>query len=76
MLTTFFGQSKIYPQKAKLKRINFRDGVILEDTSYFLLLPSVGPADEGNYSCSAVNSIGKGPSDSLHLDIAGKYHLQ
>jgi len=47
-----------------------KDGVILENTLYFLLLPSIGPADEGNYSCSAVNSIGKGPSDSLHLDIA------
>ena len=54
-----------------MKGFHFRDGVTLEDTSYFLLLPSVGPSDEGNYSCAAVNSIGSGPSDSLHLDIAG-----
>ena len=55
--------------------LHLRDGATLEQTSYFLLLPSVGPADKGNYSCSAVNSIGTGPSDELYLDVTGEKSL-
>ena len=71
------GQSRTSNLRTKLKLVHFRDGIILENTSaYFLLLPSVGSAEKGNYSCTAANSIGTGPSDSLHLDITGSCCFQ
>ena len=55
--------------------LSLRDGVELDETSSRLTLPSLGLTDEGTYSCTGVNTLGVGLSDSLQIEVTGKSWL-
>ena len=59
-------------QGAELRQ-NVREGVIMGNRS--LVLQSLSTDNTGLYSCEAANSVGKGMSNVVNLDIKCKWPL-
>ena len=55
-----------------LVKLYFRGNDILDEKSENLTLNDIGLASQENISCSAINEIGAGESDTLQLEVLGK----
>ena len=55
------------------KCIIFRGSDILNEKSENLTLKDIGLASQKNISCSAINEIGAGESDTLQLEVLGMF---
>ena len=55
--------------------MDFRGDTILEEISENLMLNDIGLASQENISCSAVNEIGFGESDTVQLEVFGNWLL-
>ena len=49
-----------------------RGGEIVDENSENLTIHDLGPHHRDKLSCSAVNSVGEGDRDIVHLEIFGK----
>ena len=65
----FFLNFSLCTQGVKLRQ-NVREGVIMGNRS--LVLQRLSTANTGLYSCEAANSVGRGRSNTVNLDIKCK----
>ena len=60
----------MFPTQGVELRQNVREGVIMGNRS--LVLQRLSTANTGLYSCEAANSVGRGRSNTVNLDIKCK----
>ena len=60
----------MFPTQGVELRQNVREGVIMGNRS--LVLQRLSTANTGLYSCEAANTVGRGRSNSVNLDIKCK----